>query len=77
MLYVIITLTLLLTLMVLCPILIATAMGIWEMIKDLTHDFQFKKVSFVDMYFLIMLVTVFLIIVLVLVYLCINIKWPL
>lgn len=43
MLYVISALILLLALMIICPILIATAMGIWEMIKDLTDDFQFKK----------------------------------
>lgn len=77
MLYVISALILLLALMIICPILIATAMGIWEMIKDLTDDFQFKKVSFADVYFLIMGVMVFLIVLLGLIYLCNDIKWPL
>ena len=77
MLYVSGALILLLTLMIICPILIATAMGIWEMIKDLTDNFQFKKVSFADVYFLIMGVMVFLIVLLGLIYLCSSIKWPL
>lgn len=77
MLYVISALILLLALMIICPILIATAMGIWEMIKDLTHNFQFKKVSFADVYFLIMGVIVFIIVLLGLIYLCSSIKWPL
>lgn len=77
MLYVISALILLLALMIICPILIATAMGIWEIIKDLTHNFQFKKVSFADVYFLIMGVIVFLIVLLGLIYLYNSIKWPL
>ena len=77
MLYIISALILLLTLMIICPILIATAMGLWNMIKDLTDDFQFKKVSFADIYFLIMGVIVFLIVLLGLIYLCSSIKWPL
>lgn len=77
MLYVISALILLLALMIICPILIATAMGLWNMIKDLTHNFQFKKVSFADVYFLIMGVIVFLIVILGLIYLCNGIKWPL
>ena len=77
MLYVISTLILLLALMIICPILIATAMGLWNLIKDLTHNFQFKKVSFADIYFLIMGVIVFLIVILGLIYLCNSIKWPL
>lgn len=77
MLYVISALILLLALMIICPILIATAMGLWNMIKDLTHNFQFKKVSFADVYFLIMGVIVFIIVILGLIYLCNDIKWPL
>ena len=76
MLYIISALILLLALMIICPILIATAMGIWNMIKDLIDDFQFKKVSFADVYFLIMGVIVFIIVILGLIYLCNNIKWP-
>lgn len=77
MLYVISALILLLALMIICPILIATAMGLCDMIKDLTDDFQFKKVSFADVYFLIMGVIVFIIVILGLIYLCSSIKWPL
>jgi len=74
MLYVISALILLLALMIICPILIATAMGFWYMIKDLTNNFQFKKVSFADVYFLIMGVIVFIIVILGLIYLCNDIK---
>lgn len=77
MLYVIGALIALLAIMIICPILIATFMGLWETLKDLTHNFQIKKVSFEDVYFLTMGLIVFLIIVLRLIYLCSNIKWPL
>lgn len=77
MLYLIGALIALLVLMIIIPIVIATVMGLWEMTKDLTDNFQFKKVSFADIYFLIMWVIVFLIVILVLIYLCNNIKWSL